>query len=84
MCGDDVKLAEVFRAAMVVVSGFDLIKDQHTRYVDAQRRKLKAVRVVEYSDTVHDFHVFPELTDSGKFVTEMKLSIQEHRIKHDG
>jgi hypothetical protein len=41
------------------------------------------VRVIEYPDVVHGFHVFPELADSGKLVTEMKLFVQENRIKCD-
>ncbi|RCV14249.1 hypothetical protein SETIT_2G410600v2 [Setaria italica] len=83
VCGDGVELAEAFPPAMVVVGGFDLLKDWQARYVDALRRKGKAVRVVEYPDAVHGFHVFPELADSGKLVEEMKLFVQEHRPKRD-
>jgi acetyl esterase/lipase len=83
VCGDGVELAEEFPPALVVVGGFDLLKDWQAMYVDALRRKGKPVRVVEYPDAVHGFHVFPELADSGKFVAEMKLFVQEHRTKRD-
>lgn len=74
VCGDDgVELADAFPPAMVVVGGFDLLKDWQTRYVEALRGKGKPVRVVEYPDAVHGFHAFPEL------VEEMKLFVQEHR-----
>lgn len=79
VCGEGVKLADAFPPAMVVVGGFDLLKDWQARYVEALRGKGKPVWVVEYPDAVHGFHVFPELTDSGKFVEEMKLFVLEHK-----
>lgn len=79
VCGEGVELADAFPPAMVVVGGFDLLKDWQARYVEALRGKGKPVRVVEYPDAVHGFHAFPELADSGKFVEEMKLFVQEHR-----
>ncbi|PUZ73169.1 LOW QUALITY PROTEIN: hypothetical protein GQ55_2G453300 [Panicum hallii var. hallii] len=80
-CGDGVELAEAFPPAMVAVGGFDLLKDWHARYVETLRRKGKAVRVVEYPDAFHGFYAFPELADSGKFVEDMKLFVDEHRPK---
>ncbi|KAG2638677.1 hypothetical protein PVAP13_2NG652001 [Panicum virgatum] len=80
VCGDGVELAEAFPPAMVVIGGFDLLKDWQARYVEALRRKGKPLRVVEYPDAVHGFHAFPELADSGKLV-EMKLFVKEHRSK---
>ncbi|WVZ66864.1 hypothetical protein U9M48_016027 [Paspalum notatum var. saurae] len=79
VCGEGVQRAEAFPPAMVVVGGFDLLKDWQARYVEALRGKGKPVRVVEYPDAVHGFHAFPELADSGKLVEEMKLFVQEHR-----
>jgi acetyl esterase/lipase len=81
VCGDGVELAEAFPPAMVVIGGFDLLKDWQARYVEALRRKGKPLRVVEYPDAVHGFHAFPELADSGKLVEEMKLFVKEHRSK---
>ncbi|CAD6222835.1 unnamed protein product [Miscanthus lutarioriparius] len=78
VCGEGIELADAFPPAMVVVGGFDLLKDWQVRYVEALRGKGKPVRVVEYPDAVHGFHAFPELTDSGKFVEEMNLFVQEH------
>ncbi|KAJ1292240.1 hypothetical protein BS78_02G377000 [Paspalum vaginatum] len=79
VCGEGVELAEAFPPAMVVVGGFDLLKDWQARYVEMLRGKGKPVWVVEYPDAVHGFHAFPELADSGKIVEEMKLFVHEHR-----
>ncbi|RCV18748.1 hypothetical protein SETIT_3G327600v2 [Setaria italica] len=82
VCGDGVELAEAFPPAMVVVGGFDLLKDWHARYVETLRRKGKVVRVVECRDAFHGFYAFPELADSGKLIEDMKLFVDEHRSKH--
>ncbi|BAT02875.1 Os07g0643000 [Oryza sativa Japonica Group] len=84
VCGGgehDVEVAEAFPAAMVAIGGFDLLKGWQARYVEALRGKGKAVRVVEYPGAIHGFCLFPELADSGEFVEEMKLFVQEHRTK---
>ncbi|KAF8679112.1 hypothetical protein HU200_045875 [Digitaria exilis] len=81
VCGDGVELAEAFPPAMVVIGGFDLLKDWQARYAETLRGKGKQVRVVEYPDAVHGFHAFQELADAGKLVEEMKLFVQEHRSK---
>ncbi|KAK3125857.1 hypothetical protein QOZ80_7BG0610580 [Eleusine coracana subsp. coracana] len=82
VCGDGVELAPGFPPAMVVVGGFDLLKDWQARYVETLRDKGKKVRVVEYPDAVHGFYMFPELADSGKLMEEVKLFVDEHRSKH--
>jgi len=81
VCGDGAELAEAFPPAMVAVGGFDLLKDWHARYVETLRRKGRAVSMVEYPDAFHGFYAFPELADSGKFVEDMKLFVDEHRPK---
>ena len=81
VCGDGVELAEAFPPAMVVIGGFDLLKDWHARYVETLRRKGRAVSVVEYPDAFHGFYAFPELADSGKLVEDVKLFVDEHRTK---
>ncbi|CAM0150065.1 unnamed protein product [Urochloa decumbens] len=82
VCGGGVEIAEAFPPAMVAVGGFDLLKDWQARYVETLQGKGKPVKVVEYPDAVHGFHVFPELADSGKLVEEMKMFVQEHRSKN--
>ncbi|GJN33268.1 hypothetical protein PR202_gb21847 [Eleusine coracana subsp. coracana] len=79
VCGEGVELAAAFPPAMVVIGGFDLLKDWQARYAETMLAKGKNVIVVEYPDAVHGFHMFPELADSGKFVEEMKMFIEEHR-----
>jgi len=44
---------------MVVIGGFDLLKDWLARHVEALRGKGKPVKVVEHPDAIHGFHVFP-------------------------
>ncbi|CAN6206269.1 unnamed protein product [Urochloa humidicola] len=79
VCGDGVEIAEAFPPAMVVVGGFDLLKDWHARYVETLRRKGKEVRVVEYPDAFHGFYAFPELADAGKLMEDVKLFVDDHR-----
>ncbi|KAF8679111.1 hypothetical protein HU200_045874 [Digitaria exilis] len=81
VCGDAIELAEAFPPAMVVIGGFDLLKDWQARYVEALRGKGKPLVVVEYPDAFHGFHAFPQLADAGKLVEEMKLFVQEHNSK---
>ncbi|TVU37559.1 hypothetical protein EJB05_10880, partial [Eragrostis curvula] len=81
VCGEEVELPEAFPPAMVVVGGFDLLKDWQARYVETLREKGKPVQVVEYPDAIHGFHAFPELDDSGKLMEEMKQFVHKHRSK---
>ncbi|GJN04255.1 hypothetical protein PR202_ga21787 [Eleusine coracana subsp. coracana] len=68
-----------FPPTMVVVGGFDLLKDRHLRYVEELRqRKKNPVRMVEYPDAIHGFYIFPEIADSGKFMADLKLFVQEY------
>ncbi|CAD6265597.1 unnamed protein product [Miscanthus lutarioriparius] len=66
------------RSLAGAVHGEDVLKDWQARYVEELRGKGKPVRVVEYPDAVHGFHAFPELADSGKFVEEINLFVQDH------
>ncbi|GJN10856.1 hypothetical protein PR202_ga28992 [Eleusine coracana subsp. coracana] len=81
VCGDGVEVAPGFPPALVVVGGFDLLKDWQARYVETLRAKGKKVRVVEYPDAVHGFYMFPELADSGRLMEEVKLFVDAHRSK---
>ncbi|KQK14956.1 probable carboxylesterase 18 [Brachypodium distachyon] len=73
------ELAEAFPPAMVAVGGFDLLKGWQARYVEKLRGMGKPVKVMEYPDAIHGFHVFPEIADSGKFLEDLKVFVQEHR-----
>ncbi|KAL6639561.1 hypothetical protein ACP70R_023291 [Stipagrostis hirtigluma subsp. patula] len=81
VCGGDVNIAEAYPPAMVVVGGFDLLKDRHARYVEELRRHGKLGRVVEYPDAIHGFYLFPEIDDSAKIVGDIKIFVDEHRSK---
>ncbi|KAK3122410.1 hypothetical protein QOZ80_8BG0669210 [Eleusine coracana subsp. coracana] len=63
--GDNVDMDASFPPMMVVVGGFDLLKDRHVRYVEELRqRKKNPVRMVEYPNAIHGFYIFPEIDDS--------------------
>ncbi|GJN16215.1 hypothetical protein PR202_gb03178 [Eleusine coracana subsp. coracana] len=63
---------------MVVIGGFDLLRDRHARYVEELREEGKPVQLVDYPDAIYGFYLFPEIMDSGKLMTEIKLFVQEH------
>ncbi|RLM61389.1 hypothetical protein C2845_PM14G14610 [Panicum miliaceum] len=71
VCAEDAEVAESFPPVMVMISGFDLLKDWQARYVEALRGKGKPVKVVEYPDAIHSFHVFPEIADTGELLEEV-------------
>ena len=76
---ENAELAEAFPPAMVVIGGFDPLKDWQWRYVDVLRRKGKAVEVAEFPDAFHGFYGFPELADAGKVLQDMKVFVQRNR-----
>uniref|UniRef100_A0A0D3GU63 Alpha/beta hydrolase fold-3 domain-containing protein n=1 Tax=Oryza barthii TaxID=65489 RepID=A0A0D3GU63_9ORYZ len=76
---ENAELAEAFPPAMVVIGGFDPLKDWQWRYVDVLRRKGKAVEVAEFPDAFHGFYGFPELADAGKVLQDMKVFVQSNR-----
>ncbi|KAK3123457.1 hypothetical protein QOZ80_8AG0631260 [Eleusine coracana subsp. coracana] len=79
VCGRDVE--SCFTPTMVVTGGFDLLRDRHAGYVEELREEGKPVQLLDYPDAIHGFYLFPEIMDSGKILTEMKLFVQEHKSK---
>lgn len=77
VCGRDVE--PDFPPAMVVIGGFDPLIDRHMRYVEELCDKGRPVQLVEYPDAIHGFYLFPEIDDSGKLMTKIKLFVQEHK-----
>ncbi|KAK3122409.1 hypothetical protein QOZ80_8BG0669190 [Eleusine coracana subsp. coracana] len=80
---------ESFPPVMMIVGGFDLLKDRHVRYVEelmhqeGRSKKPVSVRLVEYPDAIHGFYAFSEIADSGKFMEYLKLFIQEHKSSNN-
>ncbi|TVU04543.1 hypothetical protein EJB05_47657, partial [Eragrostis curvula] len=66
----------------LTLAGFDPLKDRHASYVEMlllDKGNDKAVRLAEYPDAIHDFYLFPEIADSGKLMTDIKLFLEEHK-----
>ncbi|KAI3771906.1 hypothetical protein L6452_03078 [Arctium lappa] len=67
-----------FPATMVVVGGFDALKDWQKRYYEWLKNSGKEVYLLDYPNTFHGFYLFPELPESDKLISEMKALI--HRV----
>ena len=61
-----------FPATMVVVGGFDVLKDWQKRYYEWLKKSGKEAYLVEYPSMCHAFYAFPELPESGKLISEVK------------
>lgn len=59
-------------ATMVVVAGFDSLKDWQKRYYEWLKKSGKEAYLVEYPTTIHAFYIFPELPESTLLITELK------------
>lgn len=82
VCGRDVDVHSSpfpFPPAMVVVGGFDLLKDRHAEYVEHLLRRNEPVQMVHYPDAIHGFYIFPEIADSAKFMADLKQFVQQHK-----
>ncbi|PIN20033.1 Arylacetamide deacetylase [Handroanthus impetiginosus] len=66
-----------FPATMVVVAGFDSLKDWQTRYYEWLKKSGKEAYLVEYPTMFHAFYIFPELAESAQLVSEIKQFIHE-------
>ncbi|KAJ3675499.1 hypothetical protein LUZ60_004541 [Juncus effusus] len=65
------KLEELFPPILVVVGGFDILKDWQLKYYDWLKRQGKNVKLVEYPEAIHAFYAFPNIEDSGKLIEVM-------------
>jgi acetyl esterase/lipase len=71
------ELGEAFPPALVVIGGLDPLQDWQRRYAEILRREGKYVQVVELTEAIHAFYVFPELADAGKVVKRIKAFMDE-------
>ncbi|XP_073130336.1 probable carboxylesterase 18 [Henckelia pumila] len=70
-----------FPATMVVVAGFDSLKDWQKRYYEWLKRSGKEAYLLEYPNTVHAFYIFPELPESMQLISEARRFIQKQCSK---
>ncbi|KAL3655658.1 hypothetical protein CASFOL_000054 [Castilleja foliolosa] len=61
-----------FPATMMVVAGFDSLKDRQMRYYEWLKNSGKEAYLVEYPNMIHAFYIFPELPESGQLISSTK------------
>ncbi|CAI9769238.1 unnamed protein product [Fraxinus pennsylvanica] len=61
-----------FPATLVVVAGFDSLKDWQRRYYEWLKNNGKEAYLVEYPNMIHAFYVFPELPESGHLISQLR------------
>ncbi|KAK8663765.1 hypothetical protein V6N13_083570 [Hibiscus sabdariffa] len=61
-----------FPATMVVVAGFDPLKDWQRRYYEWLKASGKEATLVEYPSMMHAFYIFPELQESSHLILQIK------------
>ncbi|KAJ0915764.1 putative carboxylesterase [Helianthus annuus] len=57
---------------MVVVTGFDILRDWQIRYYEWLKKSGKEVYLVDYPNMFHEFFLFSELPESDQLISEMK------------
>ncbi|KAK9735587.1 hypothetical protein RND81_04G214300 [Saponaria officinalis] len=61
-----------FPETLLFIGGFDPLKDWQRRYYELLRGCGKEVKLVEYSNAIHAFYVFPELPEASLLFNEVK------------
>ncbi|CAH8363424.1 unnamed protein product [Eruca vesicaria subsp. sativa] len=62
---------------LVVVAGFDPLKDWQRSYCEWLKLSGKRVRLIEYPNMFHAFYIFPELPEAGELVRRIKEFVEE-------
>lgn len=70
-----------FPATMVVVAGFDSLKDWQKRYYEWLKRSGKEAYLLEYPTMIHAFYIFPELPEAKQLVSQARQFIQKQCSK---
>ncbi|GER27945.1 alpha/beta-Hydrolases superfamily protein [Striga asiatica] len=70
-----------FPATMVVVAGFDSLKDRQTNYYEWLRKSGKEAYLVEYPNMIHAFYVFPEIPETTHLISSTKHFIDDQCSK---
>ncbi|KAD5317699.1 hypothetical protein R6Q59_033032 [Mikania micrantha] len=61
-----------FPPTLVVVAGFDILRDWQIRYYQWLKNSGKDAYLVDYSNMFHTFYIFPELPESDQLLVEVK------------
>ncbi|KAJ0780555.1 putative carboxylesterase [Helianthus annuus] len=70
-----------FPATMVVVAGFDILRDWQIRYYKWLKKSGKEAYLVDYPNMFHDFCFFPELPESDQLILEVKDFLHKVLLK---
>ncbi|KAF5802732.1 putative carboxylesterase [Helianthus annuus] len=62
---------------MVVVAGFDILRDWQIRYYEWLKKSGKEAYLMDYPNMFHAFYLFPELPESDQLILEVKDFIQK-------
>ena len=62
---------------MVVVAGFDPLRDWQISYCEWLQLSGKRATLVEYPNMFHAFYIFPELPEAGQLVQRIKDFVEE-------
>ncbi|XP_047322926.1 probable carboxylesterase 18 [Impatiens glandulifera] len=68
----DLSSVDRFPPVLVVIGGRDPLQDWQRRYYDWLKKNGKEVELLEYPTMIHAFYVFPELTESGQLIDQVK------------
>ncbi|GMI93159.1 carboxyesterase 18 [Hibiscus trionum] len=61
-----------FPATMLVVAGFDPLKEWQRRYYEWLKASGKEAILIEYPSMMHAFYIFPELPESSHLIMQIK------------
>ncbi|KAJ4718345.1 Alpha/beta hydrolase-3 [Melia azedarach] len=68
-------------ATLVVIGGFDPLKVGQKKYYEGMMKYGKEVYLIEYSDAIHGFYLWPELIESSLFIKAVKDFIESQSAK---
>ncbi|KAJ8759546.1 hypothetical protein K2173_007170 [Erythroxylum novogranatense] len=66
-----------FPPTIVVIGGFDPLKDWQEKYYEGLKQYGKEAYLVEYPNAIHAFYLFPELAESSLLIKEVKDFVQK-------
>ncbi|XP_059452051.1 probable carboxylesterase 18 [Corylus avellana] len=70
-----------FPATLVVIGGFDLLRDWDLRYYDGLKRSGKEVHLVDYPTAIHGFWNFGVMPEYSLFIEEVRAFMQKQMGK---
>ncbi|XP_071693653.1 probable carboxylesterase 18 [Rutidosis leptorrhynchoides] len=66
-----------FPATIVIMAGFDTLRDRQKMYYEWMKKSGKEVYLVDYPKMCHGFYLFSELIETGQLISEVKEFIHK-------